>query len=87
MRLRTMMKKLPENEDGRKFTYNIFDINEDEKMNGGEMFLFYKYAAFFKQMTRGDVHLLYQRNLEFHVPTQTGNFEIGLFKEELYMFE
>jgi len=29
MKRKMMMKKLPENEDGRKFTYNIFDINED----------------------------------------------------------
>lgn len=32
MRMKTMMKKLPDNEEARKFTFNIFDLNEDEKI-------------------------------------------------------
>lgn len=51
------------------------------------MFNFLKYAVFYSTMLRSGVHLIYQRNLEFHTPTNLGNFEIGLFKAELYMFE
>lgn len=56
-------------------------------MQGGEMFNFLKFAVFFKQMTRGGVHLIYQRNLEFNIPTQVGTFEMALFKQELFEFE
>ena len=75
-------KTLPENTDARKFAMHVYDTNEDKKMQGGEMYLFFKFATFFKSLTRSGVHLIYQRNLNFDVPSATGNFIVGLFKEE-----
>jgi Ca2+-binding EF-hand superfamily protein len=40
-------KELPPNEDIRKFTFGIYDINEDGKISAGELFLFHKFACFF----------------------------------------
>lgn len=38
-------------------------------------------------MTTDNVHLLFQRNLQFNLEQQLGQFDIGLFKEEKYRFE
>jgi len=65
-------KRLPENEDARKFAYQIHDIDQDGKLNAGEMFLFFKFAYLFKQMTTENVHLLFQRNLDFQLDAQLG---------------
>lgn len=51
------------------------------------MFLFFKWSYIFKQMTTDNVHLLFQRNLQFNLEQQLGQFDIGLFKEEKYRFE
>jgi hypothetical protein len=48
MRISTRTRKLVENKQARNFSYNIFDIDQDEKFHGGEMFLFLKFATFFK---------------------------------------
>lgn len=80
-------KKLPDNEDARKFAFQIYDLDQDNAMNAGEMFLFFKFAFLFKQFTTSNVHLVFQRNLDFHLESQLGQFTLGLFKEEKYRFE
>lgn len=59
MRFKSVRKQMPENEQARKITYQIFDISEDGTINGGELFLFFKYATFYKTMLKGSVHLVY----------------------------
>lgn len=87
MSRRTSAKSLPESEDARKFAYQIYDLDETNSMNGGELFLFFKFAYFFKQLTQSNIHLIYQRNIDFDLHAQLADFEMGLFKEEFYEFE
>ena len=37
-------------------------------------------------MTKGGIHLVYSRNMDFDISTQIGSFEMALFKEEQYQF-
>ncbi len=65
----------------------MHDQDQDNALNPGEMFNFFKFAYIFKQMTTENVHLLFQRNLDFQLDQQLGQFDIGIFKEEKYRFE
>lgn len=73
MRFKSLRKKekTEDNPEARKISFQIFDQNEDGQINGGELFLFFKFATFYKSMLKGAVHLLYQRNLDFDLKVQT----------------
>ena len=80
------MKSLPANEETRKFTFGVFDLNQDGQLSAGELFLFHKYAAIFQSFAKGGIHLVYFRNLDFDVQAQIHQFEIAVFKEEQAQF-
>ena len=79
-------KTVPESEDARRYAFQIHELDQDNKLNAGELFNFFKWAYIFKQMTTENVHLLFQRNLDFHLQSQFGQFDIGIFKEEEYRY-
>lgn len=86
LKTKTQTKSLPANEDSRNAVFGIYDLNEDDQISAGELFLFHKWAIFFQDMTKGGIHLVYSRNMDFDTATQMGSFEMALFKEEQYQF-
>lgn len=47
------------NIESRNTTFNIFDLNQDQLLNAGELFLFHKYSVIFNKLTKADIHLIY----------------------------
>lgn len=86
LKTKTQTKSLPANEDSRNAVFGIYDLNEDDQISAGELFLFHKWSIFFQDMTKGGIHLVYSRNMDFDTATQMGSFEMALFKEEQYQF-
>lgn len=41
-------KTIPESEDARRIAFQIHDLDQDNKLNAGEMFNFFKWSYIFK---------------------------------------
>lgn len=70
------------NEKTRKFTFQIFDFDEDDQLNSGELYLLFKYSYFFNSLVQNNIHLIKKVDLNFDMASQLGNFEMALLKEE-----